>query len=224
MFLWNPATNYATGQAIGRFHPDHDYAPTDNDPVSYDCGYIEWFDNVVVGDNVFSGDNVVSVDALTVGDQLCFHGASSHDGTERSCGAVVDIDGGTVIYDGPISARGDSGGSVWAPGRGFVAVTSGELQVFTSNTGWRSYNAAVAPQLRAAPATSSPVTSSPASAPETSVAVVEPAEAEPVRAEPAEVVPQKANGGFGAAIIAVVVALLAVLGIGAAAAVNLGLL
>ena len=91
-----------------------------------DWAVIYWFNGVEVGDNRFGGTHV-SIEDLEPGETLCYHGYASHgDTTKTSCGPFVGMIEQTIYFDAPgMPGYGDSGGPVYAPGRGLVGVMSG---------------------------------------------------------------------------------------------------
>ncbi|WP_293830665.1 hypothetical protein [uncultured Corynebacterium sp.] len=91
-----------------------------------DWAVIYWFDGVGVGGNPIGGE-YMPIEDLAPGETLCYHGYASHGGTtEASCGPYVGMIEKTIYFDAPgMPDYGDSGGPVYAPGRGLVGVMSG---------------------------------------------------------------------------------------------------
>ena len=91
-----------------------------------DWAVIYWFNGVEVEVNPFGGE-YLPIDELEPGETLCYHGYASHGGTtEASCGPFVGMIEKTIYFDAPgMPDYGDSGGPVYAPGRGLVGVMSG---------------------------------------------------------------------------------------------------
>lgn len=91
-----------------------------------DWAVIYWFNGVEVGVNPYGGE-YVPIQDLEPGETLCYHGYASHGGTtEASCGPFVGMIEKTIYFDAPgMPDYGDSGGPVYAPGRGLVGVMSG---------------------------------------------------------------------------------------------------
>ena len=91
-----------------------------------DWAVIYWFNGVEVGANPYGGE-YVPIQDLEPGETLCYHGYASHGGTtEASCGPFVGMIEKTIYFDAPgMPDYGDSGGPVYAPGRGLVGVMSG---------------------------------------------------------------------------------------------------
>ncbi|OFT58602.1 hypothetical protein HMPREF3151_03740 [Corynebacterium sp. HMSC05H05] len=91
-----------------------------------DWAVIYWFNGVEVGGNPYGGE-YVPIQDLEPGETLCYHGYASHGGTtDAACGPFVGMIEKTIYFDAPgIPDYGDSGGPVYAPGRGLVGVMSG---------------------------------------------------------------------------------------------------
>lgn len=91
-----------------------------------DWAVIYWFNSVEIGANTFGG-KYVPIETLEPGETLCYHGYASHGGTtEAACGPYVGMIEKTIYFDAPgMPDYGDSGGPVYAPGRGLVGVMSG---------------------------------------------------------------------------------------------------
>ena len=91
-----------------------------------DWAVIYWFNGVEVEVNPFGGE-YLPIDELEPGETLCYHGyASHHDTAKDSCGPFVGMIEETIYFDAPgMPGYGDSGGPVYAPGRGLVGVMSG---------------------------------------------------------------------------------------------------
>lgn len=86
-----------------------------------DVAYINLYNNVKVGENSFSGDNRVSPRDVHIGEELCIY--SRRINKEVHCGKVKYVDGTLVVGDKDVKGiGGDSGGSAWIPGKGFVGV------------------------------------------------------------------------------------------------------
>lgn len=91
-----------------------------------DWAVIYWFNGVEVEANPFGGE-YVPIEDIEPGETLCYHGYASHGGTNRAtCGPFVGMIEKTIYFDAPgMPDYGDSGGPVYAPGRGLVGVMSG---------------------------------------------------------------------------------------------------
>ena len=91
-----------------------------------DWAVIYWFNGVEVGANPYGGE-YVPIQDLEPGETLCYHGYASHGGTTgAACGPFVGMIEKTIYFDAPgMPDYGDSGGPVYAPGRGLVGVMSG---------------------------------------------------------------------------------------------------
>lgn len=99
-----------------------------------DWAVIYWFNGVEVEANPFGGE-YVPIDELEPGETLCYHGYASHGGTNRAtCGPFVGMIEKTIYFDAPgMPDYGDSGGPVYAPGRGLVGVMSGANALVDEN-------------------------------------------------------------------------------------------
>ena len=91
-----------------------------------DWAVIYWFSGVEIDGNPYGGE-YLPIDDLEPGETLCYHGYTSHGGsTDAACGPFVGTIEETIFFDAPsLPGYGDSGGPVYAPGRGFVGVMSG---------------------------------------------------------------------------------------------------
>ena len=91
-----------------------------------DWSVIYWFNNVTVGQNTYGGA-YVPISEISPGDTLCYHGYASHGrSTAAACGPFVGMIEKTIYFDAPGTPHyGDSGGPLYAPGRGVVGVMSG---------------------------------------------------------------------------------------------------
>ena len=98
------------------------YGPTN----ANDWSVVYWFQNVGVGRNTFGG-TYTSIDAIAPGETLCYHSYAPAGQLPRAaCGPFVGMIEKTIYFDAPgTPAYGDSGGPVYAPGRGLVGVLSG---------------------------------------------------------------------------------------------------
>lgn len=74
------------------------------------------------GANRLSGDAKVHPDAVRPGERVCAYGATTR---REFCGHVTGVRGNMIATSIGGPRHGDSGGPIWIPGRGFVAVTSG---------------------------------------------------------------------------------------------------
>lgn len=119
-----PDNMTASAQA-GTFRRSSFYDPTTQ---RHDLGWIEWDPSVDMGPNTYSGDGRVESTDLTIGDEVCFFGGKSMISTPDAhmCGPYMGVAGGDVFIDlGNAVMLGDSGSPLWVPGKGFLAVLSG---------------------------------------------------------------------------------------------------
>ena len=99
-----------------------------------DWAVIYWFNGVEVEVNPFGGE-YIPIEDLEPGETLCYHGYASHGGTDdAACGPFVGMIEKTIYFDAPgMPDYGDSGGPVYAPGRGLVGVMSGANALVDEN-------------------------------------------------------------------------------------------
>lgn len=89
-----------------------------------DYAYISLRGGARAGRNGFSGDRMVHPSAVRPGETACSVGAT----TQRvMCAPVHSVRGHKIVVSGLTALRGgDSGGPIWIPNRGLVAIHSGE--------------------------------------------------------------------------------------------------
>ena len=99
-----------------------------------DWAVIYWFNGVEVEVNPYGGE-YIPIEDLEPGETLCYHGYASHGGTnDAACGPFVGMIEKTIYFDAPgMPDYGDSGGPVYAPGRGLVGVMSGANALVDEN-------------------------------------------------------------------------------------------
>lgn len=99
-----------------------------------DWAVIYWFNGVEVEVNPYGGE-YIPIEDLEPGETLCYHGYASHGGTnDAACGPFVGMIEKTIYFDAPgMPEYGDSGGPVYAPGRGLVGVMSGANALVDEN-------------------------------------------------------------------------------------------
>lgn len=86
-----------------------------------DWARIDWDAGVEVGPNEYSGDGAVALDAVRPGEPVCTYGRATR---ATTCGVFHARVGNSFLVDIAPGEPGDSGGPVWAPGRGFMGVHS----------------------------------------------------------------------------------------------------
>ena len=93
-----------------------------------DWAVIEWDEGITIAPNNYSGDTLIHPDEIRPGDQICYHGSTTHKGNrESNCGEAVITFGHEAYAIGVSGQPGDSGGPVFIPGRGLVGVVSGHV-------------------------------------------------------------------------------------------------
>ena len=107
-------------RASGTFHPSS--AMNADEGTANDWGVIRWADGVKLGKNAISGDAVVAPSLMRSGDPVCVYGGTSK---KTTCGSFAGAIGNNLYWDGPSGKPGDSGGPVWAEGKGFLSVDTG---------------------------------------------------------------------------------------------------
>lgn len=123
---------YRLPTPVGTFEPSSRY---DSKSASNDWSMIKWYPGVTVRPNRFGGDYFPASE-LSPGEQMCFHGYTSHGaGNRASCGRFLGNVGQNVYYEIPAQLRaGDSGGPVFVPGKGTVGVVAGNTSISDGRT------------------------------------------------------------------------------------------
>lgn len=100
-----------------------------------DWAIIRWKDGVTINPNTFDRDGIVPIKSLREGQEVCFHGHTSHGSVgSADCGRLIATLGTKIIIETPKGARkGDSGGPVYVPGGGLVGVLSTSYEVDEPN-------------------------------------------------------------------------------------------
>lgn len=106
---------------MGTFLPSEKY----DRRYSNDWAIIQWDKGVQLGGNPFSTDAVLTLDQMKRGDEVCWHGQTTNmNTTDIQCGTYFGRAGESFTVRATNAKQGDSGGPVWAPGRGFLGVIS----------------------------------------------------------------------------------------------------
>lgn len=118
--LINRETNQRS-RYMGTFIPSENY----DRGYSNDWAIIKWDEGVKLGGNPFTGNTVLTLDQMKRGDKVCWHGQTSNMNTsDIQCGEYFGRAGESFTVRATNAKEGDSGGPVWAEGRGFLGVIS----------------------------------------------------------------------------------------------------
>lgn len=111
----------------GTYYPSQRYGGN----LTNDWGVIRWNPGIQIGPNDVSGNTVIHPSQLRKGDTVCVRGATSHGttGTARSCAPYLGNINNTFFFDYAGTRPGDSGGVVFAPGRGYLGALSGVTEL-----------------------------------------------------------------------------------------------
>lgn len=118
------------------------YEETRNiDSPDIDIVAIKLNDNVVLGNNIYSGDTKIPFSDVSIGEKACFYGKTT---AAVKCGTVsykTPYNHRIFVDTGVPSINGDSGGTIFIPGRGAIAITKGSFNdsrvgIGTSGTGF----------------------------------------------------------------------------------------
>lgn len=86
--------------------------------------------HVFLGDNAYSGDQKVGISQVARGDKVCIYSRMQK---RVKCGSISMVTGNIIVLDSHAQGeKGDSGGPVWIPGKGFIGV-------YTSSLGGKFY-------------------------------------------------------------------------------------
>ena len=112
-------TGAGYSEVVGRLERSTAYGRSD---TGNDWAVIVWNDNVALAGNGLSGSTRSSISELAPGDRICSYGAATR---RQQCGEFIGTIGNNLYWEGPSGDYGDSGGPVWAEGKGFVGVYGG---------------------------------------------------------------------------------------------------
>lgn len=224
-------------EGLGTFHTNANYSDGQND-----FGYIQWAPGeVTLEDNAFSGNTVIKPGSLKKGDEVCFHGKSTHmnNPTGVTCGEYMGTLAGDVFVDfGTAGEQGDSGAPMWVPGKGFLGILSGDQYSILNGVQYKTrairgatfdksgalWNSNQLSDLFAAYEkyrypqaplpTETPQDGSNNGSGTTTTAKPTPAPTTPKKPAPSKSGSSSSNGGMIAGIIAAIIAVLGALGIG----------
>ena len=116
-FIGTITSRYSNPNSYGALHPQK--MSEDFNAIKVDTSH------VFLGDNKYSGDHKVSVSDVAQGDDMCMY--SRRQG-RINCGHVSKTIGSIIVGDSHTEGeRGDSGGPVWIPEKGFIGVYTASL-------------------------------------------------------------------------------------------------
>lgn len=119
--LIDPVTGQRSRE-LGTITPSSQYQ---KGAFANDWATITWDRGVKLGANPYSGDALLTLDQVKPGEKVCFHGETTHKGTNKvSCGKFYDRLEQSFVTDIKEGNFGDSGGPIWVDGRGFIGVVS----------------------------------------------------------------------------------------------------
>lgn len=121
----------------GTFYPSSEFGAS---ATGNDWGAIRWDAGVQLGPNTVTGESVADIASLTPEDDLCVL-----TGGKPLCAPFAGRLKNNVYWQAPVGVRGDSGGPVWAPDKGFVAVYSGASTIYNDSGDTATLNRASKP-------------------------------------------------------------------------------
>lgn len=121
----------------GTFYPSSAFGAS---ATGNDWGAIRWDAGVQLGANTVTGEAVADIASLTPEDNLCVL-----TGGKPLCAPFASRLKNNVYWQAPVGVRGDSGGPVWAPDKGFVAVYSGASTIYNDSGDTATLNRASKP-------------------------------------------------------------------------------
>ena len=105
------------------------YEETRNiDSPEIDIVAIKLNDNVILGNNIYSGDTRVPYSDVSIGEKACFYGKTT---AAVKCGTITyktPYNHRIFVNTGVRSINGDSGGTIFIPGKGAIAITKGSFE------------------------------------------------------------------------------------------------
>lgn len=119
--LVNPRTGESS-DPVGTIKPSSSYKSFE---LGNDWAEIVWDRGVTMGANPYSGDTMLTLDQVKPGEEVCYHGETTHKGTNKvTCGSYVDRLEQSFVTNIKDGQPGDSGGPIWVKDRGFIGVVS----------------------------------------------------------------------------------------------------
>lgn len=110
--LYDRETDRPITGNIGTLH----LSPGYDQQYSNDFAWIEWDPGVTMGENIYSGDIKADITSIKRGVKTCFHGETSHTGTnDVTCGKFHRAARGGGGFSATVRSprSGDSGGPIW---------------------------------------------------------------------------------------------------------------
>lgn len=139
--LYDRKTDRPTTESIGTLHlsPGYDHS------FSNDFAWIEWDRGVSMGENIYSGDAKADITSIKRGVKTCFHGETSHMGTnDVTCGKFHRAARGGGGFSATVGSpqSGDSGGPIWVEEQDGTKTFAGVLSAGPAfgNAGFASIN------------------------------------------------------------------------------------
>lgn len=117
---------YFIGTITSRYDDHNSYGALHPQKMSEDFNAIKVdTSHVFLGDNKYSGDHKVNISDVAQDDEMCMY--SRRQG-RVNCGHVSATIGSIIVGDSQTEGeKGDSGGPVWIPGKGFIGVYTSSL-------------------------------------------------------------------------------------------------
>jgi len=116
---------YFVGTITSRYHDSHP-GMFHQQKMSEDFNVVDIdTTHVFLGDNAYSGDQKVVISQVAQGDKVCMYSRMQK---RVKCGSIAMVTGDIIVLDSHAQGeKGDSGGPVWIPGKGFIGVYTSSL-------------------------------------------------------------------------------------------------
>ena len=117
---------YYVGTISSRYKDDKSYGPFRPQNIGEDFTVIEIDPTYsFLGENTYSKDKKIPVSDISRGDKMCMYSRIEE---KINCGHVIATLGSTIVGSPHTNGKkGDSGGPVWIPGKGFIGVYTASL-------------------------------------------------------------------------------------------------